>query len=346
MTPEPPEKRTVLVAGGAGYVGSVLVRHLLAAGYRVRVLDNLLYGNGDSLTGVLEHDGFSFRHGDIRSADDVNSALEQVTDVVLLASLVGDPACKRNPELARSVNLDGAWNLFQCARDGSAGRFVFASTCSNYGLRGDTAAASEGDELAPLSLYAQTKVEIERRILEQPPERGFAPIVLRVSTAYGISPRMRFDLTVSEFTRELTLGRVLEVFDADTWRPYCHVEDIADGIRTVLEAPEVDVLGEVFNLGGVEGNYTKRMIVEAALDALGGDGSVRWTEGGVDARNYKVDFGKIAQRLDWTPRRTVPGAIGNLIGALRSGFFDDVERRELFYANHALRSGAEEDETG
>jgi nucleoside-diphosphate-sugar epimerase len=333
--------RQVLVVGGAGYVGSVLVPRLLSAGYRVRVLDTLLYGNGGSLAGVLERDGFSFVRGDIRSDDDVAAALEGVTDVVLLAALVGDPVCKRNPELAREINVGGARRVLEGAQRAGAGRFVFASTCSNYGLREGDNPATEEDELHPLSLYAETKVEVEGLVLERAGDGPTTPTVLRVSTAYGISPRMRFDLTVSEFTRALALGQELEVYDADTWRPYCHVADISSAIQTVLEAPAETVGGQVFNVGGEEGNYTKRMIVEAAVEALDGDARVKWTEGGVDARNYRVAFDKIQGALGWKPSHTVPGSIASLISAVRAGMFWDVDARELFYGNYGFAAPLE-----
>jgi nucleoside-diphosphate-sugar epimerase len=324
----------VLVAGGAGYIGSVLVPRLLESGYGVRVLDALIYANGDSLSGVLERDGFNFVRGDIRSPSTVERALEGVTDVVLLAALVGDPVCKSNPELARAVNVDGALNLLTAARSAGVERFVFASTCSNYGLREGDDLATEEDELHPLSLYAETKVEMERNLLSGPVEP--AATVLRVATAFGISPRMRFDLTVSEFTRELALGHELEVYDADTWRPYCHVADISRAIATVLEAPVDTVAGQVFNAGGEEGNFTKRMIVEAGLAALDGEGSVIWTEGGDDARNYRVSFAKIQSALGFTPEHSVPGSIARLVEAIRAGLFSDADSRALFHGNREL----------
>src|SRR5439155_16136588 len=122
--------------------------------------------------------------------------------------------------------------------------------------RKDDTPAGEGDELHPLSLYAETKVEMERELLGATGV-PFSPTVLRVATAYGIAPRMRFDLTVAEFTRALTLKQELEVYDADTWRPYCHVADISAAVLKVLEAPEEAVAGEVFNVGGEESNHTK-----------------------------------------------------------------------------------------
>jgi nucleoside-diphosphate-sugar epimerase len=319
-------------------------RRLLAEGWRVRVLDTLLYGNGASLAGVYELDGFEFLRGDIRSAEDVERALEGVTDVVLLASLVGDPVCKLNPGLARSVNLDGARNLLERSEEGGVERFLFASTCSNYGLREDGTPASEDDELHPLSLYAETKVQMEQEILER--ELDLTPTVLRVSTAYGMSPRMRFDLTVSEFTRQLALGKALDVYDADTWRPYCHVLDIADAAVTVLRAPAEKVEKEVFNVGGDEGNFTKRKIVEACLEGLRDTGEVRWVEGGVDARNYRVSFAKIQERLGWKPAHTVPAAIVDLGEAVRAGLFPDVDERPLYYGNLHLRSEDSGEGTG
>jgi nucleoside-diphosphate-sugar epimerase len=326
-------ERHVLVAGGAGYVGSVLAPTLIGAGHRVRVLDSLLYDNSDTLAGVADHQRFDFVHGDVRSAEDVRTAMKGITDVVLLAALVGDPVCKRNPDLARQTNLDGARSMIEAAGEAGVESFVFASTCSNYGLRGDDEPAGEDEELHPLSLYAETKVEMEQELLGN--EHPFDPTVLRVSTAFGTSPRMRFDLTVSEFTRELALGHALEVYDADTWRPYCHVSDIAKAVLMVLAAPADQVRGEVFNVGGDDSNHTKRSIVDAALTALGG-GEVKWSEGGVDARNYRVSFAKIQERLGFYPDQTVAGAVQQLAKAIRAGMFSDVESRSLRYRNYEL----------
>ena len=337
-----PGDRRVLVVGGAGYIGSTLSRILLEKGYRVRVLDALIYANGGSLAGIADRQGFQFQRGDMRSLDEVEESMDGITDVVLLAALVGDPVCKRNPDAARQINIDGAQNVLRAADVSGVGRFVFASTCSNYGLRETNAPAVEEDDLRPLSLYAENKVEMEQHILERVSDLRLAPVILRVATAFGMSQRMRFDLTVSEFTRELALGKELEVYDADTWRPYCHVQDISRAILAGLEAPVDDVRGQVFNAGGDAGNYTKRMIVEAALDSLGGEGKVQWVEGGVDARNYRVSFSKIRDRLGFTPEHTVPEAIGNLVHAIKRGLFDDVETRLGYYSNHTLIAGLRE----
>ena len=334
--------RNVLVVGGAGYVGNVLVRRLLAAGQRVRVLDDLLFDHGAALSGVFEEPGFSFVRGDLRDPDAREGALEGVTDVVLLAALVGDPLCKKYPDLARSINFDGSAELLRALNGRGIDRFVFTSTCSNYGLRETNEPATEESDLSPQSLYAETKVQLEEEILGAAGELDYCPTVLRIATAYGLSPRMRFDLTISEFTRTLAIGQELLVYDADTWRPYCHVSDISRAIMTVLDSYADLVRGEVFNVGHSDENYTKRMVVDAVQEHLGGEGEVSYAEGGVDPRNYRVNFDKIARVLGFEPQERVPSSVGNLIAAIRAGAFEEVETRPgSFYANRNIRDDAQ-----
>jgi nucleoside-diphosphate-sugar epimerase len=151
---------------------------------------------------------------------------------------------------------------------------------------------------------------------------------------------MRFDLTISEFTRTMTIGDELLVYDADTWRPYCHVRDISAAISTVLAAPEEAVRGEVFNVGHSDENYTKRMVVDAVQDALAGAGKVVYREGGVDPRNYRVSFGKIQERLGFEAARRVPTSVAGLAEAIRAGAFPDVAERPNFYSSHTIPSEA------
>jgi nucleoside-diphosphate-sugar epimerase len=332
--------RHVLVVGGAGYLGNVLVRKLLGDGHRVRVLDKLIFDHGQALAGVLETPGLSFVHGDLLNVADLERSLDGITDVVLLAAMVGDPCCKKYEDLAREVNVVGAKLVFDTAAGRGIDRFVFTSTCSNYGLRTTDEPATEEADLAPVSLYAETKVEFEKYVLEQAAEVDFSPTVLRISTAYGLSPRMRFDLTISEFTRTLTIGDELLVYDADTWRPYCHVADISRAIGMVLDAPRDDVAAEVFNVGHLDENFTKRMVVEAVQEHLGGAGKLSFHEGGVDPRNYRVNFDKIRERIGFEPIMRVPVSVGNLVRAIQGQGFPDVPERPLFYTNHTV-PGAE-----
>jgi nucleoside-diphosphate-sugar epimerase len=336
MSPESTGAGRVLVVGGAGYVGNVLVRDLLASGYEVRVLDRLLFDHGAALAGVLDHHRFNFVHGDLTDRATMEATLHEVDGVVLLAALVGDPVCRTYPDLAWKVNGDGAKTLFEAVDEAGIDRFVFTSTCSNYGLRETDEPADERADLAPLSIYAETKVEFERFVLEREGSWRTCPTILRVATAYGLSPRMRFDLTISEFTRTLATGEELVVYDADSWRPYCHVADISKAIRTVLSASEEAVRGEVFNVGASDENYTKRMVVDVVQRHLDGAGRVEFSEGGRDARNYRVSFEKIRSALGYESDHRVPESVGHLIEAIRLGAFGDVEERPRFYTNYAI----------
>ncbi len=336
-----PNGRTVCVVGGAGYVGNVLTRRLLDGGYKVRVLDRLIFDHGAAIAPLLEHPGFELVLGDLRDPAVVDEALEGSTDVALLAGLVGDPITKTYPDLSNSINRDGCEALVKSLDGRGLDRLVFTSTCSNYGLRTSDDLATEESELAPVSLYAEHKVELERCILSES-ERGvdYTPTVLRISTAYGLSPRMRFDLTISEFTRTLAAGLELVVYDADTWRPYCHVSDISKAVMTALEAPAEDVAGEVFNVGHSDENYTKRMVVDVVQEAIGGTGKVSFEEGGRDPRNYRVNFDKIQNRLGYQPDVRVPQSVAAVARAVQAGAYDDFESRHGFYTNHKISDSA------
>lgn len=327
--------RRVLVVGGAGYVGAVLVTRLLDAGARVDVLDQLVYDNGFALQHLLDDERLTLIRGDLRDERTFARAAVGVDDVVLLASLVGDPVCKKYPELAQLVNSDGAKRIVDSLDDLGVKRFVFTSTCSNYGIHDSSTPADENSELNPQSLYAETKIDVERYLLDRPRSAEAVSTILRISTAYGLSPRMRFDLTVSQFTWELASGAELLVYDADTWRPYCHVRDIAKAIMTVLAAPADAVRGEVFNVGDNDQQFTKRMIVEEAEKHLVGAQSA-YREGSTDPRNYRVCFDKIAERLGFRLDHTVQAYVGALVAAVQAGVFPDV-RGNAKYGNSEVR---------
>ena len=328
-------ERVVLLIGGAGYVGNVLARRLLEEGYGVRVLDQLIFGHGSAIAPLTEHPRFELEIGDLRDREALERALEGATDVALLAGLVGDPVCKKYPELAQSINHDGCAQVLEAIGGRPIDRFVFTSTCSNYGLRDTDEPATEESDLAPLSLYAEHKVAMEGMILGEQ-DTGFTPTVLRIATAYGLSQRMRFDLTITEFARTLAAGEELVVYDADTWRPYCHIADISKAVMTVLESPVEKTAGEIFNVGHSDENYTKRMVVDAVQEALDGAGTVSYVEGGVDARNYRVSFDKIAERLGFVPDHRVPGAVRTLCRMVEAGAYHDFESRRDFYTNHTI----------
>jgi nucleoside-diphosphate-sugar epimerase len=311
----------VLVTGGAGYVGVLAVERLRSAGHEVVALDVLLHGQ-DPLTQRLEDAGARFVHGDVRDADARGAALDGAEAVVHLAAIVGDPACARDPELSHAVNVEGSRALASDARERGVERFLFASTCSNYGRMSDpTVPVDEDGVLAPVSLYAEQKVGVERWLLEATSE-SFAPTCLRFATVYGTAPRMRFDLTVNEFTRDLWAGRRLEVFGEQFWRPYVHVADAAAGIQAALDAPLETVRGEVFNVGRTDENYRKLDLVDLITGQLG-RGDVSFVERSEDPRDYKVSFEKVKARLGFEPRTRVPEGIAELVRDLEEERFGD-----------------------
>jgi len=314
----------VLVTGGAGYIGSVLVRLLIDKGYTVRVFDNLSFG-GESIVDLLNDDRFEFQKGDMRNQEDLKKAVEGVDYVAHLASIVGDPACRKFPEEAEEINLHGSKNLYDIANAAGVKRFVFASTCSNYGKMDDPEAyVTETSTLAPISLYAETKVEVEKYILNQPEDNICKPTSLRFSTVYGLSPRPRFDLTVNEFTRELALGRELVIFGEQFWRPYCHVVDLSRAVIEVIEAPEENVAFDVFNVGNTDENYQKEMIVNEILKVIP-DGKIKYVEKDEDPRDYRVSFEKINKQLGFKITKRVPDGIEQIRKTIVDGFFKDPD---------------------
>ncbi len=328
-------RRRVLLVGGAGYIGTPLTAFLLARGYDVRCLDLLLYHNSDCVTPFLGHVNYEFIKADVADAQATNAALEGVTDVIVLAGLVGDPITKKYPAEHQSINEEGLARFVDGLDGRGLNKVIMVSTCSNYGEIPDDTLADENYALKPLSLYANAKVAREKQILGGANKVDYCGTVMRFATAFGLSSRMRFDLTVSEFTRDLFSGTLLQVYDADTWRPYCHVRDFARALTRVLEMPGSVVRFEVFNAGGDANNYTKKMIVDAVHRHFP-QSRYEFVAGGFDRRNYKVDFSKIRSRLHFEPEYTVEQGIIELIAALRQGFFSDYAERLPFYRNQDL----------
>jgi nucleoside-diphosphate-sugar epimerase len=323
--------KPTVVTGGSGYIGAMLVRELQDAGREVRVLDSLLHGQED-IAAEQEQAGVQVIRGDVRDGDARAQALAGAAAVVHLAAIVGDPACARDPQVSDAVNVQATRALVDDARAAGVEHLVFASTCSNYGRMTDpTVPITEQGELAPVSLYAEQKVGMEQLILAggsdgtdggAGSETGTRSTCLRFATVYGVGRRMRFDLTVNEFTRELWADRELEVFGEQFWRPYIHVRDAARAVRTVLQAPAEQVAGEVFNAGRSGENYRKLDLVEEIGRQLE-RGSVRYVHRDEDPRDYKVSFDKIREVLDFQTLMTVPDGIAEVIAALDEKRFGD-----------------------
>ena len=312
----------VLVTGGAGYIGSVLVRQLLKKNYTVRVLDSLKFG-GDALYDVMLHPNFEFIKGDVRNENDVAIALEGIDAVTHLAAIVGDPACKKFSEEANQTNWDASVSLFKKAEKAGVKRFVFASTCSNYGkMANPDAFVTETSKLRPVSLYAELKVKFENFLLEENKDSNICTTCLRFSTVYGYSPRIRFDLTVNEFTRNATINGEQEIWGAQFWRPYCHVDDLARSVVLVLESADEKVRANVFNVGNIEENYQKGMIMNEVCKVVP-NVKVNFVESSEDPRDYRVNFDKIKNELGFTITKKVPDGVKEIYSLVKTGIIAD-----------------------
>ncbi len=328
--------RKVLLIGGSGYIGTVVAFELLDKGYHVRNLDKHVYGNTLLAGCYVAHPNYEFSYGDFCKPEELDRALNEVTDVVFLAGLVGDPITRKYPAEAEAINDKGVKNALNQLNGKGLSNVLFISTCSNYGLIKSNELANENFELNPLSSYARDKVGAEQLIMSLKGSVDFSPTILRFATAFGLSPRMRFDLTVNEFTRTLVQGKDLLVFDADTWRPYCHVKDFARLIRRVMELSDNRSSFEVFNAGGVENNATKRSLVEKIVERIP-NSVVNYQEKGSDPRNYKVNFDKVREKLHFTPSFSLDYGIDEVILAHKRGLYNAPEIELGQLGNYSVR---------
>lgn len=303
--------KTLLVTGGNGYVGTVLVRRALSLGWRVFTLDNR---PGEPVT---TEDGCSATQivGDIRSPSQWDSVLRQTDRVVHLAAVVGDAACSSDPDTAWETNYVGTVRLADACHKYGVRDLTFASTCSNYGTAADNAdsLAHTWSPVNPQSLYATSKIFAEHHLLSAR-DRGLRVRILRYATLYGWSPSMRFDLVVNQMTANALREGVVRVFGGTQWRPFLHVRDAAEAALLSFSAASDRM---VYNCGAVKENYrimdVARMVREEVPDAR-----LLRTPSGSDRRDYRVDFGDLAQQMGFRPQWTVAAGIREIAKELRA----------------------------
>ena len=319
----------VVITGGAGYIGSLLTGELLRLGVKVTVIDDLIFG-GESLLAYLAHPNFHFTKANVIEPLVIRSSLrpewEKPDAIVHLAAIVGFPACQAvGRQVAWRYNVEATERVFEQALTLGVKRLVYASTYSNYGLSTDGKPVTEESPLTPQSLYAETKIAAERFLLAQK-DASCSPLIFRLATLYGISPRTRFDLIINQFVLEAYTKRELVIYQRGYSRSFVHIRDAVRGLILGLQASNEKTRGQIYNLGSDQGNYTKDQIVELVLKRLP-ETVVTYkdmTFGG-DMRDITVSYEKIQHELGFQTRLTPDDGVREILHAVRSGLISNPQ---------------------
>jgi len=287
--------KSILVTGGAGYIGSVLTHKLVELGYNVRIIDSLIYGR-DGISDLISKNSVELIEKDIRDEKTLNEAVKDIDCIIHLAAIVGDPFCKKIPVAAKQINEDATKKLVNISKKQGVKRFIFASTCSNYGSA--STIVDENSPIQPLSLYSKTKVNSENFILNTK-NSSFEPCILRFATAHGLSPRMRFDLLLQE----------------------SHVDDISNACITTIKSSKNLISGQVYNVGNTSENYTKKMLAEIIQEFVPST-EIEITGSKTDLRTYKVSFDKIKNNLKFISKKTIRNSIQDILSKIEKGNLD------------------------
>lgn len=320
---QPSQLKHVVITGGAGYIGSLLTGELLRLGMKVTVIDDLIYG-GESLMAYLAHPNFHFAKANVIEPRVLRSSLlpdwEKPSALIHLAAIVGFPACQSvGRQVAWRYNVEATERVFEQAVQLGVERMVYASSYSNYGLSPDGQAVTENTPLTPQSLYAETKIAAERFLIAQS-DASCAPLIYRLATLYGISPRPRFDLIINQFVLEAYTKRQLLIYQRGYSRSFIHINDAVRGLILGLQAPDEKVRCQIYNLGSEKGNFTKDKIVELVLKRLPETVvSYKDMTFGGDMRDITVSYEKIQRDLGFQTRLTPDDGIREVLHAIRTG---------------------------
>jgi nucleoside-diphosphate-sugar epimerase len=303
----------VLVAGAGGYVGIPLCRELVKRGWHVIAVDRYIFGK-NKLGDLTNNPNVEIVTQDIRYLDP--QLLKRVSGVIDLAGLSNDLSAEIDPELTRQINFEGGVALARAAKAAGVRRYVYSSSASVYG-HGLKTNLVESDECRPQTLYARSKLHVEQQLKEL---KGgdFEPVIFRIATIFGLSPRMRFDLAVNIITLRAWKERVIYIKGGAQWRPFVHVNDVVNALIRGLEADTELVAGEIFNVGDEGMNYQIQTLARFVLDVIP-NAKVHNLRDDFEKRTYNLAFGKIKQRLGFEAKTKVQEGIIEIMHALEQG---------------------------
>jgi nucleoside-diphosphate-sugar epimerase len=308
-------KKKILLIGGGGYIGSVAVNYLLNKNYQVICYDDFIY-NHDYILKNISKKKFTFIKSPLKTISNFKKLFNNLYGVIILASVVGDPITRKYPFFANEVNIKQTKKLINFLLNYQIKKIIFVSTCSNYGVTKDNVPVSESYKLNPKSIYAKNKVNIEKYLYSIRRKFKSEISILRFATAFGLSPRMRFDLTINEFVRDIFINKKITVFDHLTWRPYCHVRDFAKVIYSILHKDIKRKKFEIFNVGSSKNNYTKIMILEKIKKYIKRF-NIIYKKNSSDPRDYRVNFDKVKKYYKLGSFISVDNGIKEIIGILK-----------------------------
>ncbi len=326
------EIKTVLVTGGAGYVGAVLVPKLLDAGYKVKVLDLYIYGD-HVLDSVKDNPNLIEVKGDIRERELLRKEIPYSDAVIHLACISNDPSYELNPELGKSINYDAFVDLVEVSGESGVKRFIYASSSSVYGIKSESD-VTEDLPLEPLTDYSKYKALCEE-VLYNAATDNFVVTIIRPSTVCGYSPRLRLDLTVNILTNHAINNGKITVFGGEQKRPNLHIEDMTDLYLFLLKQPAEKIYKKIYNVGYE--NYKVGEIAQIVQNALGGHIPIVTTPSN-DNRSYHVSSKKIKEELGFEAKHTIEEAILDLKAAFESGKISESLDNEMYFNIKRMQS--------
>jgi len=314
--------KNIFITGGAGYVGSVLVPKLLSEGYKVSVIDLMIYGEDV----IDQHPNLKLIKGDIRDQELLKEVIPGHDAVIHLACISNDPSFELNPDLGKSINFDAFEPLVHISRDAGIKRFIYASSSSVYGIKNEPD-VTEDLSLEPLTDYSKYKAQCER-VLGKYNSPDFTTVTIRPATVCGYSPRLRLDLTVNILTNLAINNGEITVFGGDQRRPNIHIEDMTDLYLHLLKLPDEKISNKIFNAG-----YENHKVKEIAQIVKGviGDEVIISTSQTDDHRSYHISSEKIKQELGFEPRHSIEEAVKDLKEAYQKNIIVNSMENEKYY---------------